>query len=188
MCDEKTVNQQKKASSVRHTRAVQRDRSKRPVVDPPAAQVAERLNEIVKPATLSQVAHFHQQGLRERTLTLPGMVAFVLSLVWRQLGGVSELARLVQTEALLWTEPVKVSQQGVDFVGYSRDEMTQEVAVIGRVMRVQFSKGEFAGVVNRHKQIQLAFFRLDFGDVEVKIADGIRLGTAFLRPFVGHLR
>jgi len=113
MSDEKTPNKKKRASSVRHTRAVQRDRSKRPVVAAPAEQVADRLHEIIKPATLSQVAHFHQQGLRERTLTLPVMVAFVLSLIWRQIGGVSELARLVQTEALLWAEPVKVSQQAL---------------------------------------------------------------------------
>lgn len=103
----------KKSSSVRHTRAVQRDRSKRPIVNPPDEQVAERLHEIIHPSTLSQVSHFHQQGLRERTLTLPIMMAFLLSLIWRQIGGVSELARLVQTEALLWAEPIKVSQQAL---------------------------------------------------------------------------
>jgi hypothetical protein len=96
MSDEKTPNQKKKASSVGHTRAVQRDRSKRPVMDSPAEQVEERLHEIIKPATLVQVAYFHQQGLRERTLTLPVMVAFVVSLIWRQIGGVSKLARLVR--------------------------------------------------------------------------------------------
>lgn len=104
---------QKKSSSVRHTRAVQRDRSKRPLVDTPDEQVAERLEAIIHPATLSQVAHFHREGLRERTLTLPIMVAFLLSLVWRQIGGVSELSRVVQREALLWASPVKVSQQAL---------------------------------------------------------------------------
>jgi hypothetical protein len=113
MNEHKTGKQKKKASSVRHTRAIQRDRSKRPVVDAPDEQVAERLHDIIQPATLSQVAHFHQQGLRERTLTLPVMVALLLSLVWRQLGGVSEVARLVQTEALLWAQPLKVSQQAL---------------------------------------------------------------------------
>jgi hypothetical protein len=109
--DKATNTKPKKTSSVRHTRAVQRDRSKRPVVDPPDEQVADRLATIIRPATLAQVAYFHQQGLRERTLTLPVMVAFLLSMVWRQIGGVSDLVRLVQTEALLWAEPVKVSQQ-----------------------------------------------------------------------------
>jgi hypothetical protein len=104
---------QKKSSSVRHTRAVQRDRSKRPLVDAPDEQVVARLQEIIHPATLSQVGHFHQEGLRERTLTLPVMVAFLLSLVWRQIAGVSELARVVQREALLWATPIKVSQQAL---------------------------------------------------------------------------
>lgn len=113
MSEKKPSKQKKKTSSVRHTRAIQRDRSKRPIVDPPEEQVAERLQEIIHPATLAQVAHFHQEGLRERTLTLPVMMAFLLSLIWRQIGGVCELARLVQTEAMLWAEPVKVSQQAL---------------------------------------------------------------------------
>lgn len=103
----------KQSSSVRHTRAVQRDRSKRPLVEAPNEQVATRLQEIIHPATLSQVAHFHREGLRERTLTLPIMVAFLLSLVWRQMAGVSELSRVVQHEALLWATPLKVSQQAL---------------------------------------------------------------------------
>ncbi|MCP4377229.1 MAG: transposase, partial [bacterium] len=41
------------------------------------------------------------------------MVAFVLEMIWRQIGGVSELARLVQTEAILWEQPRKVSQQAL---------------------------------------------------------------------------
>ena len=103
----------KQTSSVRHTRAIQRDRSKRLMVDAPAEQVAQRLDEIIHPATLSQVADFHRQGLRERTLTLPVMMAFVLSLIWRQIGSVSDLVRVVKTEAVLWVEPVKVSQQAL---------------------------------------------------------------------------
>jgi hypothetical protein len=40
--------------------------------------VAGRLTELVHPFALSQVAHFHDLGLRERLLTLPVMVALVL--------------------------------------------------------------------------------------------------------------
>jgi len=112
MSEEKKTKK-KQASSVRHTRAIQRDRSKRPVVDPPDEQVEHRFHEIIKPATLAMVTHFHQEGLRERTLTLPVMMAFMVSLVWRQIGSISELARLVQTEALLWENPIKVSQQAL---------------------------------------------------------------------------
>ena len=103
----------RKPSSVRHTRAIQRDRSKRLDVAPPDEQIAGRLREIIHPATLAQVAHFHRLGLRERTFNLPIMVALVLSMVWRQIGSVTELAKMLVSEGLLWAEPRKVSQQAL---------------------------------------------------------------------------
>jgi hypothetical protein len=107
------IKQPQKPSSVRHTRAIQRDRSKRPDVAPPDEQIAQRLTEIVHPATLTQVAFFHQLGLRERILSLPVMVALVLSMVWRQIGEVTELTKMLRTEGLLWAGPRKVSQQAL---------------------------------------------------------------------------
>lgn len=103
----------RKKSSVRHTRAIQQNRSKHPVAAPSDERIKERIQEIVHPATLSQVSYFHRLGLRERTLGLPVMVAFVLEMIWRQIGGVSELARIVQKEAILWEQPRKVSQQAL---------------------------------------------------------------------------
>jgi hypothetical protein len=100
-----------KASSVRHTRAIQRDRTKHPIPAPADKHIQERLTEIVHPATLAQVAYFRQLGLRERTLSLVVMVAFVLDMIWRQISGVSEMVRVVQTESVLWVSPKKVSQQ-----------------------------------------------------------------------------
>ena len=103
-----------KKSSVRHTRAIQRDRTKRPNTAAPDEQTEARLYEIVHPATLNQVAHFHDLGLRERTLNLPVMMAFVLSLIWRQLGSVTEAVRTLNREGLLWVDERKVSQQAVE--------------------------------------------------------------------------
>jgi hypothetical protein len=103
----------KKSSSVRHTRAIQRDRSKRPLAAPPDEQISQRLTEIIQPATLAQVAHYHDLGLRERVLNLPVMVALVLSMIWRQVAGVNELVRLVRTEGLLWATPQRISQQAI---------------------------------------------------------------------------
>jgi len=105
--------QPRKASSVRHTRAIQRDHTKHLIAAPSAEQIQERLTEIVHPATLAQVNYFHQLGLRERTLSLVVMVAFVLEMIWRQISGVNELVRLIQTEAILWASPKKVSQQAL---------------------------------------------------------------------------
>lgn len=39
------------------------------------------------------------------------MVALVLSLIWRQVGSVCELVRVVRAEVLLWVPPLKLSQQ-----------------------------------------------------------------------------
>ena len=106
---------QKKASSVRHTRAIQRDRSKRPAGAPPPEQIEAQLTDAqrVHPATLAQLDYYWRLGLRERILTLPVMVGLVLSMIWRQIGGVSELTRLLQSQKMLWVEPRKVSQQAV---------------------------------------------------------------------------
>lgn len=104
----------KKRSSVRHTRAIQRDRTKRALSAPPAEAVVARLTEIVHPATLAQVSYFHGLGLRARLLTLPVMVALVLSLLWRQIGSISELVRVVHTEAVLWVPPLRdLTQQAL---------------------------------------------------------------------------
>jgi hypothetical protein len=101
----------KKPSSVRHTRAIQRDRGKRPLSAPPDEQVTARLTELVHPATLAQVAYFHELGLRERTLTLPIMMGLVLSMIWRQVGEAAQLIRLIRTESQLWVEPQPLTQQ-----------------------------------------------------------------------------
>lgn len=100
-------------STVRHTRAIQRDRRHRPAVAPPDPALAARLTELIHPATLAQVHAYHALGLRERTLTLPILMAFVLSLIWRQVGTVQETVRLLQREGLLWTAPLLVSQQAI---------------------------------------------------------------------------
>ncbi|RRR65348.1 MAG: IS4 family transposase [Candidatus Viridilinea halotolerans] len=104
----------KQKSSVRHTRAIQRDRTKRPAMQAPDETVTARLQEIIHPATLAQVAHFHQLGLRERVLTLPVMMAFVLSLIWRQLGSVAETVRVLTRDGLLWCPKTRVSKQAVE--------------------------------------------------------------------------
>lgn len=103
----------RKPSSVRHTRAIAYDRAKRPATAPPDAQVEQRLAEIVQPATLAQVTYFWDLGLRERTLTLPVMMALVLSMVWRQISTVGELVRTVRQHSLLWVTPRKLTAQAV---------------------------------------------------------------------------
>lgn len=103
----------KKPSSVRHTRAIHRDRTKRPTVGPPDEKIEQLLKEIVQPATYAQLTAYWNMGLRQRILNLPVMVALVLSMIWRQFGAVSELVRTLHKEKILWSPPQNVSQQAV---------------------------------------------------------------------------
>jgi hypothetical protein len=103
----------KTRSTVRHTRAIQVDRQKRPIVDNITTEVEDIFRSIVHPLTLAQCDLFRAMGLRERTLILPVMVALLLSAIWRQITGTSELARLIRNEAVLWEQPRKVSQSAL---------------------------------------------------------------------------
>ncbi|GCA73030.1 hypothetical protein MiYa_04589 [Microcystis aeruginosa NIES-2519] len=55
----------------------------------------------------------HEKIMRDRLLTLPVMVALLVSLVYRQIAGLSEAVRVLKEEGLLWVEPLKVSKQAV---------------------------------------------------------------------------
>jgi hypothetical protein len=59
------------------------------------------------------VAHYHDLGWRERVLSLPVMGAWVLSLIWRQVGSVTTVTQLLPQEGRLWTAPGRVSQQAL---------------------------------------------------------------------------
>jgi Transposase DDE domain len=75
--------------------------------------IAEHLTTLLTPTIKSQSRHFRELGLRDRILTLPLMVAAVLTLLWRDVPGVSELGRLLETEGFLWSGRMKVSQQAL---------------------------------------------------------------------------
>ena len=51
--------------------------------------------------------------LRARILTLPVMVALLVSLVWRRLGAIAEVRRVVVQDGLLWVSPLQVSEQAI---------------------------------------------------------------------------
>lgn len=109
-------NETKKArdKGIRHTRAIALDRSKHQVAPPPPQQIEKVLNEVIDPLTFSLVNVYQNMGLRARTLTLPVMLAFVLSLIWRQIGSVREAVRVLNEEGMLWQPPLKITQQAVN--------------------------------------------------------------------------
>lgn len=54
-----------------------------------------------------------QLRLRARILTLPVMVALVVSLVWRRLGAIAEVQRVLVQDGSLWWSPLQVSEQAI---------------------------------------------------------------------------
>jgi hypothetical protein len=103
-----------KKKSLPHTRAIQRDRSKHVNSRPPDEEVVAWLEATVHPAVYAQMDAYYAMGLRARILTLPVMVAFVLGLLWRQLGSVREAVRVLHEEGMLWISAVaEVSPQAV---------------------------------------------------------------------------
>jgi hypothetical protein len=96
----------------RHRRAVDNhDHARQTHVPAPAdADIARRLDDLVKPAVFAELAHYRQLGLRNRLLTLPVMVAVVLAMLWRRIPGVCSLQRLLAQERILWAQPMQVSQ------------------------------------------------------------------------------
>ena len=71
------------------------------------------LTQLIHPATFAQVDAYCAAGLRQAILTLPVMVAFVISLVWRQMGSVAEAVRVMAEEGMLWVAPTAVTQQAM---------------------------------------------------------------------------
>jgi hypothetical protein len=62
-------------------------------------------------------------------LTLPVMVAVVVSMIWRQIGSVHELVRTLHREGFLWTSPMQVTQQAL-----SQRLLTFPAALFQRVL------------------------------------------------------
>lgn len=75
--------------------------------------IANQLEALLSPAIAAQQAYYRSLGLRDRILTLPLMMAVVLTLLWRQVPGVQELTRLLAREELLWCRATQVTQQAL---------------------------------------------------------------------------
>ncbi|NEO28139.1 MAG: IS4 family transposase [Kamptonema sp. SIO4C4] len=92
--------------------------------------IAQQLEDLIKPSVYQQLAYYRSLGMRERILSLPFMVAVVLSLLWRQVPSVRELNRMLAREDLLWAKATKVSQQAL-----SQRFLTFPAQVFERVLK-----------------------------------------------------
>lgn len=83
----------------------------RPMVED--EEIAAQLEALLTPVLTNQEKYYRELGLRNRILNLPLMVAAVLTLLWRDVAGVTELTKMLAREGFLWCSPKSVSQQAV---------------------------------------------------------------------------
>ena len=96
------------------SRKTNRDHAKktqRPMVEDEI--IAEQLEALLTPVITRQENYYRQLGLRDRILNLPFMVAAILTLLWRDVAGVTELTRMLAREGFLWCSAKTVSQQAI---------------------------------------------------------------------------
>lgn len=82
---------------------------------PSNEELEARLRDWLSPGTFANLKTVQDKTrqLRDRVLTLPVMCAIVLSLVYRQVSGLSEVLRLLEQEGLLWVEAKRVTKQAL---------------------------------------------------------------------------
>ncbi len=81
--------------------------------------IANQLEALLTPAITNQENYYRQLGLRDRILNLPLMVAAVLTLLWRDVPGVTELTRLLAREGVLWCNPTQISRTAQYLIDFS---------------------------------------------------------------------
>ena len=86
------------------------------VPSPPCEEIEQQLWKLLQPKDFTPM-HLMQgkdeKKLRARVLTLPVMMAVVVSLVYRQITGIREVIRVLSQEGLMWVEPMDVSPQAL---------------------------------------------------------------------------
>lgn len=91
-------------------------RQQKHVPAPPIEEIEKKLYSLLSPACfkpLKLCSGKDEKRLRERILTLPVMMAVVLSLVYRQIAGLREVQRVLNEEGLLWVGRIEVSAQAI---------------------------------------------------------------------------
>lgn len=83
---------------------------------PTVAELEEYLWELLSPSTfkpMKDIKDMDGKTMRSRLLTLPVMVAILMSLIYRQIKSLSELLRVLELEGLRDIAPIKVSTEAV---------------------------------------------------------------------------
>src|SRR5438128_2530011 len=118
-----TPTQRRSPMAYKHTRARPhaefRHRSQIPM--PAVEEVEQRLTDLLSPSLLAPRQLERRDSrqpqrlirMRQRLLTLPVMVAIIVSLVWRRLPTLAEVQKILAREGMLWVTPLRVSPQAI---------------------------------------------------------------------------
>ena len=90
-----------------------RRKTNQPGVEIP--EITKKIFELLEPTMFTPLKYLqgnHEKIMRDRLLSLPVMVALMVSIVY-QIAGLSEAVRVLKEEGLLWVEPLKVTKQAV---------------------------------------------------------------------------
>jgi len=91
-------------------------RQQKHVPAPPIEEIEKEIFSLLSPMSFKPMRLYEneqKQKFRDRILTLPMMMAIVVSLVYRQIPGLREVQRVLSQEGLLWVERMEVSAQAV---------------------------------------------------------------------------
>ncbi|WP_375478790.1 hypothetical protein [uncultured Nostoc sp.] len=97
-------------------------RQQKHIPAPPIEEIEKQIFSLLSPLNFKPLKSYeHKPGQepeqkkkwRDRILTLPVMMAIVVSLVYRQIPGLREVIRVLSQEGLLWVEPMLVSTQAL---------------------------------------------------------------------------
>jgi hypothetical protein len=102
----------KKKNTIKKTKSNPDFRRRTNVPMPANEHIEHRLLEVLTPGMFAPQRMKEWRG-RNRLLTLPVMVAIVLTLVWRQIASISELVRVVAKEGIMWIKALEVTQQAI---------------------------------------------------------------------------
>ncbi|MBD2518073.1 IS4 family transposase [Nostoc sp. FACHB-973] len=91
-------------------------RQQKHIPAPPIEEIEQEIFSLLSPGNFKPLKLYKNEEkklFRDRILTLPVMMAIVVSLVYRQIPGLRELQRVLSQEGLLWVERMEVSTQAV---------------------------------------------------------------------------
>ncbi|QIR40958.1 IS4 family transposase [Tolypothrix sp. PCC 7910] len=91
-------------------------RQQKHVPAPPIEEIEKEIFSLLSPVSFKPLRFYENEQNKkywDRILTLPMMMASVVSLVYRQIPGLREVQRISSQEGLLWVERIEVTAQAV---------------------------------------------------------------------------